>query len=474
MRFRRESPQKFKPNLTEANQFLDAISACSPVTFQTFSDQRDGECIDHLAKIFPNPSTEPYGELEALQRKGAGIFIMVNEGDGKGRRTKNVIRIKAVFVDLDGAPLQPVFDAELAPHIIVESSPARYHAYWLVSDCPLDKFSVIQKALAVKFDSDKSVHDLCRVMRLPGFYHLKNPIKPFLTKIHTIRNDLTPYNLKEIMEKLTVSSQIDENSNYKNAGGCTPPSLEMTFEWVDNTTGEIHNLKKWATNHRGFKLAEALRTRKPEVIQSNPIDGKQHIRCVNQSMHTGSGVDNGTFVMDPQDSETMSFVYHCRHSHCTDLDRLHAIKMMLEKGWLTWSDLIGRKFNIIKEQVHPRYVEFSSDELMGLLHLLPSTLEKQLYLYLGIHSILNCNRGIIPNHDKRIAAVLGITSHQWTDYKLNWNELGIIVVEEACIFLPYFQEKYQYAVGKYIEASINGSRGGNKKRNNSTPPRETL
>ncbi|MBK7793121.1 MAG: hypothetical protein IPJ62_11745 [Betaproteobacteria bacterium] len=48
--------------------------------------------------------------------------------------------MRAVFLDLDGAPLAPVLAAGLEPHIVVESSPGKFHVYWQTDDCPLDQF----------------------------------------------------------------------------------------------------------------------------------------------------------------------------------------------------------------------------------------------------------------------------------------------------------------------------------------------
>jgi len=106
---------------------------------------------------------------------------MVNEGDLKGRRSTNVVRVRAVFVDLDGAPIEPILQAPLKPHMVVESSPSRYHAYWLIKDVALNEFSDIQSMLASKFDGDPVVKDLPRVMRLPGFMHQKS--NPYISRI---------------------------------------------------------------------------------------------------------------------------------------------------------------------------------------------------------------------------------------------------------------------------------------------------
>ena len=113
---------------------------------------------------------------------------MVNAGDGvikAGAKTcrtaANVQRVRAVFVDLDGAPIAPVLDSALPPDWVVRSSPDRWHAYWKVADCPLGEFSPVQTALAAKYNGDPSVKDLPRVMRLPGFVHRK--AEPFRTEL---------------------------------------------------------------------------------------------------------------------------------------------------------------------------------------------------------------------------------------------------------------------------------------------------
>jgi hypothetical protein len=105
----------------------------------------------------------------------------VNETDFKGREAENITRVRSVFADLDGAPLEPVMRNGQVPHIITETPPKKWHTYWRVEDLPLDQFESVQNALAAKFDGDSSVHDLPRVMRLPGFLHCKE--EPFLTHI---------------------------------------------------------------------------------------------------------------------------------------------------------------------------------------------------------------------------------------------------------------------------------------------------
>jgi hypothetical protein len=108
-----------------------------------------------------------------------GVFFMVGDGDLQGRRAENVKAITAYFVDLDGASLPDAWP--LTPTAVIESSPGRYHAYWRVLDAPLATFAHVQKHLAVLFGGDDKVHDLPRVMRLPGYTHQKH--EPFTSHI---------------------------------------------------------------------------------------------------------------------------------------------------------------------------------------------------------------------------------------------------------------------------------------------------
>lgn len=134
---------------------------------------------------------------------GYGIFVAVNATNGKGRSTADIVRARALFVDLDGSPIGPVYDAPLQPHIIIESSPERYHAYWLIEDLPLEHFKSAQQFLAQQFNGDPSVCDLPRIMRLPGFIHRKQA--PYRSRIIETTSTL-PYSFETFQETLGWSS----------------------------------------------------------------------------------------------------------------------------------------------------------------------------------------------------------------------------------------------------------------------------
>jgi hypothetical protein len=138
--------------------------------------------------------------LTDLNQQGAGIFVTVNQTDGKGRRKENVTKVRAVFVDVDQetknwSALEPMW-GHMPPSMLVESSLGHFHAYWLVDDCPLSWFGHVQSGLAHHFNSDPQVVDLPRVMRIPGFYHQKN--SSVRSKLIFTNNDT--HSITEIME----------------------------------------------------------------------------------------------------------------------------------------------------------------------------------------------------------------------------------------------------------------------------------
>lgn len=174
------------PDLVHAQRFLHALDPSGIFTFQTFDDSKQRK-DPKLNRVRHGTLEEHHTEFEKLQQSGAGIFVMVNQGDGitqSGKSTcrsaANVVKVRALFADLDGAPLEPTLQ-DLHPDIVVESSPGKWHVYWLTNDCPLEQFGPRQKQIAKKYGGDIAVNDLPRVMRVPGFFHQK--AEPFMTRM---------------------------------------------------------------------------------------------------------------------------------------------------------------------------------------------------------------------------------------------------------------------------------------------------
>lgn len=179
------------PKLDEASRFLRLLDPlASGFTFQTVDDNRERD-DDHLRRVRHGPLEKHADCLIKLNRQEAGIFVTINETTLRDRRTReNIVRVRAVFLDLDGSPLEPVMRHHIKPQIVVETSPGKFHCYYRTTELPLDQFYSVQKALAARYDGDGAVCDLPRVMRLPGFYHRKR--EPFQVRI-IASSDTPPY-----------------------------------------------------------------------------------------------------------------------------------------------------------------------------------------------------------------------------------------------------------------------------------------
>lgn len=164
---------------------------------------------------------ETRSRLMRLQIKGAGIFTTVNKTDGAGRLAQNIAAIRAIHVDVDcpaGVTLEGTADGTgllsfkgpdtpappAVPHrsgpadlklpfrpSIVVATKKGFHLYWLVD--PADPVPVaLANSLNLRFmallHGDPNACDVARVLRVPGFFHLKGwgstpPTDPHLMRL---------------------------------------------------------------------------------------------------------------------------------------------------------------------------------------------------------------------------------------------------------------------------------------------------
>ncbi len=133
--------------------------------------------------------------LDAQNRQGRGIFLVVNAG---GQRTADISVPRALFVDYDGDDLAgflKLLSTMPPPHAIVESSPGKRHVYWKCHGVPVGEFKALQQGLIAQLGTDKSIHDLPRVMRVPGFLHQKD--KAQLVQLLHLNETLPAYTLEQ-------------------------------------------------------------------------------------------------------------------------------------------------------------------------------------------------------------------------------------------------------------------------------------
>ena len=140
--------------------------------------------------------------------RGAAVFVAVNETVGNGRCKENIVRVRAVFQEDDSGYRRSF---PLKPSMVVESSPGRFHRYWLVEDqWPADErgradFDRVMERMIKSYSSDPGAKDISRVLRVPGFLNRKRS-EPFLVRIVNLTGKR--YSRRRIVEAFPAVPRI--------------------------------------------------------------------------------------------------------------------------------------------------------------------------------------------------------------------------------------------------------------------------
>lgn len=189
-------------DVADAKEFLEVIDPSEEARFSFVAFQKlkegkpkerpplNGKLDDHLKS------------LTLLQEKRMNVTIVVQENEG-GIGKANITRLRAAFIDFDSKlvgteqqygerkrvcealDLEALQNSSMPPHLIVESSPGNYHAYWALqertienseedSDAVAEAFKTLQRNLAFVYSSDPTITNINRCMRVPGFWLFKD------------------------------------------------------------------------------------------------------------------------------------------------------------------------------------------------------------------------------------------------------------------------------------------------------------
>lgn len=270
-------------NLKQAGQFLQLLdSTTDKFTFQTFDDLKARKS-NKLAETFYGSLAELAPKLIELNLAGAGIYVTINRVLPSERRVAdNITHIRAFFSDKDDSV--NITKPSLAPSMIVNSANG-IHSYYLIDE-PIELkgynqtlFHDMQKRMAKYFNSDESVCDLPRVMRMPGFYHMKDPENPVMVTFDSI--EAQKYSLDDLNSMLPViadSKPIVKSVSVSNIppdarGVITDKAEQFLSEPWENSRGNnsilvhtIANLKK--NNYPAEECIELLE-KKGEKLDFN-------------------------------------------------------------------------------------------------------------------------------------------------------------------------------------------------------------
>ena len=134
---------------------------------------------------------EKLPELQSINDKGAGIFVAVNQFTGH-RKIENLTRVRGIHADMDDVTEDQLTHLSkiLQPSIVVQSSSStRFQLYWLLGNGDTlisAETKLINQSLAQYHGADKAAVDVARLLRLPGFKHMKHRAEGKTPKVTAI------------------------------------------------------------------------------------------------------------------------------------------------------------------------------------------------------------------------------------------------------------------------------------------------
>ena len=136
------------------------------------------------------PSIE---EAIVLNQNKSGIFWTINAFENEKRRlATNVTKVLSWALDFDAGTKDEqaawIRKLGIQPSLVVESG-SGFHVYFDSINATIENFPRILNAMVDTTGADNGAKGLNRVLRVPGFYHWKNPDKPFLVKT-LVKNDI--------------------------------------------------------------------------------------------------------------------------------------------------------------------------------------------------------------------------------------------------------------------------------------------
>jgi hypothetical protein len=214
-----------KPDLAQAARYLSFLSG--------LPKERLHEEVFHFRAIAEGPNKPKtwqegarnrplhghvVGDLQSYNisgRKHGGVFVPYGIFVGvqrffptwevTGARKSALERLRVIAVDIDS----PDSDwrektAALPPHCVVRTKNG-HHIYWKLDDPPGisdEAYPVLIELLADYLGGDKKAKDVARVLRVPGFFHQKDPENPFLVTLEHCEEAPTPLRPIELLTAL--------------------------------------------------------------------------------------------------------------------------------------------------------------------------------------------------------------------------------------------------------------------------------
>lgn len=181
-----------------------------------------------------------------LNTQGYGIFFAPNDFSG-ARKTENIIKINCWMADMDqGAKPEQMVKIDklvMKPSKIIESKRG-YHIYWVAANATAENFRKIQEGIIHRVGSDPAIKDPARLMRSPGYFHMKNKDEPFFIK--TVFQSEDKYSEKEMLYAFEYKKSVSKSNyvfdrNHDKSEMLNPENWNRIFSLNTLTNGNRNN-----------------------------------------------------------------------------------------------------------------------------------------------------------------------------------------------------------------------------------------
>jgi hypothetical protein len=297
------------PRRDAAAQFVARITGSpdTPMSWQLFDDSPKKD--NKKARVLHGPLDDHFEYLrDRNDNDAAGVFVTINETNLKGRTINDIVSIRAIMMDDDEEYSNPG-NLPLRPHLMVQSSKLngiqKKQNYWVCTGGDREEYDGVIERLTRDHGNDPGCVSINRVLRVPGFYHQKDPNNRQMVEI-IYMNDEAPYSWEEIKKAFPPIMKR------RRQGGPADPSFEKDPVFKCLKDGD------W-------------------ILQACP-DGKIHIRCPFESEHEQKTSVSSTTYFMPNTNHYKTGHFKCHHGHCagrTDEDFLKKIgfKKQAAREW---------------------------------------------------------------------------------------------------------------------------------------------
>jgi hypothetical protein len=199
------------PRIEAARRYLELLAGSdAPHTFQPYHDQnRRAPETGYLSRRIHGHLHDVWPTLMNRQRAGAAVAVTIAETDERGRKSANMVRPRAVWIEADTHISRPL---PLQPTMTVETSPGRYHYIFVTRDITWEQWNGVQQTLIADYGSDPKAGHRTQVLRMPGTLNLKNPAKPFLVRFVEELTSQRIYTAAEIVAAFPPRPQPERRS----------------------------------------------------------------------------------------------------------------------------------------------------------------------------------------------------------------------------------------------------------------------